>query len=100
MVDPAAVRPRVRVEVEFDEDDVELALVRWLNGLLAEARERGIVLCSFELRRDGDHWRGVAGGEPWRDAHERGTEVKGATLTALSVRPDDGGWQARCVVDV
>jgi SHS2 domain-containing protein len=100
MVDPAAVRPRVRVEVEFDEDDVELALVRWLNGLLAESRERGIVLCSFELRRDGDHWRGVAGGEPWRDAHERGTEVKGATLTALSVRPDDGGWQARCVVDV
>ena len=36
MVDPAAVRPRVRVGVDFDEDDVELALVRWLNGLLAD----------------------------------------------------------------
>jgi SHS2 domain-containing protein len=30
----------------------------------------------------------------------RGTEVKGATLTALSVRHDAQGWQARCVVDV
>jgi len=26
--------------------------------------------------------------------------VKGATLTMLSVQPVDGGWEARCVVDV
>jgi SHS2 domain-containing protein len=31
---------------------------------------------------------------------ERGTEVKGATLTMLSVRRADGGWEARCVIDV
>jgi SHS2 domain-containing protein len=42
----------------------------------------------------------VGRGEPWREAHARGTEVKGATLTALSVRRDEQGWQARCVVDV
>ena len=100
MVDTVAVQPRQRLEVEFDEDDVELALVRWLNALLAAAREHGLVLCQFELRRAGDHWRGVGRGEPWREAHARGTEVKGATLTALSVRRDEQGWQARCVVDV
>jgi len=100
MVEPGAVQPLIDVEVDFDEDDVELALVRWLNALLAQARENGLVLCQFEMQRQGSHWHGLARGEPWRDSHPRGTEVKGATLTALSVRQDDSGWQARCVVDV
>jgi len=100
MVELDAVQPTVEVTVEFDEDDVELALVRWLNALLAQARESGAVFCRFSLRHEGSFWRGTARGEPWRDAHERGTEVKGATLTALSVRQDENGWQARCVVDV
>lgn len=100
MVEADAAQPLAEVEVDFEEADVELALVRWLNALLAQARERGLVLCRFELRRDGDRWHGVARGEPWRESHARGTEVKGATLTALSVRQDAQGWQARCVVDV
>ena len=100
MAEPGAVQPLQRIEVDFDEDDVEFALVRWLNALLAQARERGMVLCRFELQRQGDHWHGLARGEPWRESHARGTEVKGATLTALSVRLHDHGWQARCVVDV
>jgi len=100
MVEPDAVQPLVEFEVEFDEDDVEFAFVRWLNALLAQARERGLVLCRFAVQRNGDHWHGVARGERWRESHARGTEVKGATLTALSVRQDAHGWQARCVVDV
>ena len=52
------------------------------------------------LLHDGAHWHGVARGERWRDELARGTEVKGATLTALSVRHSDAGWEARCVVDV
>jgi SHS2 domain-containing protein len=100
MVEPAAVQPLQSVAVEFDEDDVEFALVRWLNALLAAARERGLALCRFQLARRENRWQGTARGEPWRDGHARGTEVKGATLTALSVRQDEHGWQARCVVDV
>jgi SHS2 domain-containing protein len=94
------VQPTVEVKLDFEEDDVEFALVRWLNALLAQAREHGIVFSRFELQRDGDRWHGVARGEAWRESHARGTEVKGATLTALSVRQDVEGWQARCVVDV
>jgi SHS2 domain-containing protein len=100
MVEPPSVRTLHAVDVDFEEDDLELALVRWLNALLAQARERGLVLGSFSLRRDGSRWHGVARGEPWRESHTRGTEVKGATLTALSVRQDADGWRARCVVDV
>jgi SHS2 domain-containing protein len=45
-------------------------------------------------------WKVEARGEPWREELERGTEVKGATLTMLSVRHSESGWEARCVVDV
>jgi SHS2 domain-containing protein len=100
MVDLDAVRPLATVEVEFDEDDLELALVRWLNGLLAQAREHGLALAEFTVARSGDHWHGSARGERWRDDLARGTEVKGATLTALAVRRTDDRWDARCVVDV
>ena len=100
MADLSQVRPVRTVEVAFDEDDLEIALVRWLNALLAAARENGLVLARFALRREGDVWRGEAQGEPWRDALDRGTEVKGATLTALSVARVAGGWEARVVVDV
>ena len=101
MADPSAIAPEAELRVEFREPDPEFALVTWINLLLAAARERGLALCRFELAREsGDLWRGRAWGAPWREDQERGTEVKGATLTMLSVRPAAEGWEARCVVDV
>ena len=100
MTDIDEVRPLVRVDIAFAEDDVELALVTWLNRLLAEARIQGLVFGSFRLHRSGALWSGEALGEPWRPELARGVEVKGATLTMLSVRRSNGGWTARCVVDV
>jgi len=79
---------------------VEFALVTWLNRLLADAHGEGLIFGRFALNcRDGQ-WQGTAWGEPWREDLERGVEVKGATLTMLSVRQADGVWEARCVVDV
>src|SRR5512146_14505 len=95
-----SVQPRERVEVRFEEADPELAFVTWINQLLGHAHENGLVLGRFELERDGDRWRGSAWGEPWRAEMERGIDVKGATLTMLSVAQRDCGWEARCVVDV
>ncbi|HSN19229.1 MAG TPA: archease [Usitatibacter sp.] len=94
------VRPLERIEVAFEEPDVELAFVTWLNRLVAESQARDLVLGRFALARAGARWRGEAWGERWREALERGVDVKGATLTMLSVKPVDGGWEARCVVDV
>ena len=100
MTDLAGVRAARTVKFEFEEADTELALVRWLNALLAAAREHGMVFVEFRLDRDGVVWRGSATGESWRDGLERGVEVKGATLTMLSVKQAQAGWEARCVVDV
>ncbi|HUL96771.1 MAG TPA: archease [Usitatibacter sp.] len=98
--DIKTVRDKQRFEIQFEEEDIEIALVRWLNLLLAHAGDRHLALGRFSLRRDGAQWRGEAWGEPWRDGLERGTELKGATLTMLRVARADGGWEARCVVDV
>jgi SHS2 domain-containing protein len=100
MTDLGEVRRLESMEIEFDEPDVEFALVTWLNLLLAHSHERGLALAEFRLTREGSHWRGQAWGEPWREALERGIEPKGATLTMLSVARAGEGWEARCLIDV
>lgn len=100
MCDPVLVDAREHFDVQFDEDDPELALVTWLNLLLAESATRGLALARFELTRRMNHWTGGAWGERWHAGLERGTQVKGATLTALQVVERGGGWEARCVVDL
>ena len=98
--DLAQVQPREEIAFEFEEPDIEFAFVRWLNLLLSHAADRRLALGRFALERSGDRWRGTAWGEPWREGLERGTGVKGATLTMLSVTHEGGLWDARCVVDV
>lgn len=100
MTDAPGAEADQPIDVAFDEDDPEFALVAWINLLLGAAREHGLALHRFALARSGAHWHGRAWGRPWTDADERGTEVKGATLTMLSVRERADGWEARCIVDV
>jgi len=100
MADLSAVRPERSVTLDFEEADLEIALVRWLNLLLGLSHEQGLVFSRFWIEHDGVLWRGGASGEPWRRDLERGVEVKGATLTMLEVKQGPDGWRARCVVDV
>jgi SHS2 domain-containing protein len=100
MLDPASVGGEQMLTVEFDEPDREIALLRWLNGLLAEARIERLALGCFQIEREGNHWHGTAWGDRWRDDSERGTEVKGATFTMLRVRQVDSAWESQCVIDV
>jgi len=100
MSDIVALHADITVQFDFEEADTELALVTWLNLLLAHARERHAVFGHFRLLRKGDSWHGEASGQRWSEDMERGVEVKGTTLTMLSVKQVSEGWEARCVVDV
>ncbi|NCT66233.1 MAG: archease [Rhodanobacteraceae bacterium] len=100
MAPPPAEPATMRVHVGFVEADAELALVTWLNRLLAEAQLRHLRLSAFQLVREGDRWTGEAAGTDWARTSEPGVEVKGATLTGLAVRAGADGVEARCVVDV
>ena len=94
------VQSEATITIEFEEEDRELALITWLNLLLGKARELGMVFGRFHLRHQGNRWQGEISGEKWREGLERGVEVKGATLTMLSVKQGETMWEVRCIVDV
>lgn len=100
MANLSSVKPMQTISFEFDESDLEFALVTWLNLLLANANASHMILSEFRIKRKGNQWQAEAKGEVWRDEIERGVDVKGATLTMLSVKKIGEAWEARCVVDV
>lgn len=100
MADLSDVHPKQSISFEFKETDPEFALVTWLNHLIAKADAEHLILSKFHLIRKGNIWMGSAMGDVWHKGIERGIDVKGATLTMLSVKQKDGKWEAQCVVDV
>jgi len=96
------VAPLQRVDIDCSAPDPELLLVEWLNALVYEMAERGMLFGRFEVRIEDNRLRGAAWGEPVdRGRHQPAAEVKGATYTALRVGRDEAGqWSAACVVDV
>lgn len=101
MVDPDDVRPETRVEIELTGADAEDLLYAWINALVFEMATRRMLFRRFAVTVDGPTVHAEAWGErvsPRR--HEPAVEVKGATMTALRVRREDGRWIAECVVDV
>jgi len=94
------VQPSSTLTIEFEEADPELALVTWLNLLLGKSHEQGMIFNRFHVQHHGNKWCAEALGEKWHAGLERGVEVKGATLTMLSVKQTGAMWEARCIVDV
>lgn len=99
---PAKVRPVESVTVSCRAADPELLLVDWLNTLVYEMASRGMLFSRFDVRvEDGRLDATVRGESTDRRRHDPAVEVKGATLTELSVHRDaEGHWVAQCVVDV
>ncbi|MDF3055112.1 MAG: Protein archease [Gammaproteobacteria bacterium] len=100
MSDLSDIHPISTFSFIFDEPNVELALVTWLNLLLAKSNAKNIIFSQFKIIRQESQWIGEASGEQWNENMERGTDVKGATLTMLSVKKINDEWEARCIVDV
>lgn len=101
---PDRVAAREAVDFACAAPDADLLLVDFLNELVYLMATRRMLFGRVEvsLEADGRRLTARAWGEPVDVArHEPAVEVKGATLTALSVaRRADGSWIAQCVVDV
>ena len=101
ITDAAGVRGAHPVRIECEAPDEELLLVDWLNALIYEMATRRMLFGRFEVEIADRRLRATAWGETVDAArHRPAVEVKGATMTGLEVRRDDGGWRAGCVVDV
>lgn len=102
ITDPGGVAASELVEVSCEAPDDELLFVDWLNALVFEMATRRMLFARFEVRCDDHRLQARAWGERVDVVrHQPAVEVKGATLTSLSVRQQsDGLWSAQCVVDV
>lgn len=100
MSDLSLVKAKNKIDITFEEPDIEFALVTWLNQLIAKADSEQSLFVDFNLQRNGSQWHGEAWGDKWQPGLNRGIDVKGATLTMLSVKQIGDHWIAQCVVDV
>jgi tRNA nucleotidyltransferase (CCA-adding enzyme) len=101
ITDPADVRPLKAIEIACRAPDDGLLLADWLNALVYEMATRRMLFGRFAVRIEDGALHAIVWGESLEPArHRPAVEVKGATLTALEVAQDAGGWVAACVVDV
>lgn len=101
VTNPADIRPEQKVEITCAAPDAELLLVDWLNAIIFEMATRHMLFSRYDVQISKGKLMGKAWGEVVNLArHLPAVEPKGATYTSLSVRKEDGGWLAQCVVDV
>ncbi|MEK7244518.1 MAG: archease [Pseudomonadota bacterium] len=102
VADLGQIEPLEAVAIAARAPDLELLLAEWLNALIYEMATRKMLFSRFAVAIEDTRLTATAWGEPIdRARHDLGTEIKGATLTALRVAEDEPGrWLAQCVVDV
>lgn len=102
ITDPEWVQRTETVEITCSAPRPDLMLYDWLNALVLEMATRQMLFSRFDVRIDGDRLTACVQGEPVsRERHQPAVEIKGATMTELSVAEAPPGlWCAQCVVDV
>ncbi len=102
VTEPSNVESRIQIEVNCEGADDELVFVDWLNALVYEMATRKMLFSHFEVQLRENGLTGQLWGEPVDvQRHHPAVEIKGATLTTLSVtRNEQKQWVAQTVVDV
>ncbi len=102
ITDPKTIKLEQRVNITCEAADDEMLLVNWLNSLLYEIATRRMLFGRFEVFINKSRLSALAWGEKLDiSRHSPAVEVKGATVTELSVKKDkQKRWIAQCVVDV
>jgi len=102
ITDPAAIKPEQKVNITCEAADDEMLLVEWLNSLIYEMATRRMLFGRFEVFIKDNRLSALAWGQKVDvSRHSPAVEVKGATVTSLSVKQDKNKhWIAQCVVDV
>jgi SHS2 domain-containing protein len=105
LANPTAVGRSERREVSVEHEEIDLALVRFLEELVYYKDAAGLLLRAAEVKveRSGEGWRVEARLEGERidpARHELTGDVKAVTVHRLKVEQTAAGWQATIVLDV
>lgn len=101
------IEPRESLEIELEESERDLLLLRWLKELHQLHESGGWLFAGFRVslaERPGPRFglRARVTGERLDPArHHLETEIKAVTYHQLTVRKDAGGaWRARVIFDI
>lgn len=86
------------INFEFEETDINTALVTWLNLLLKKTKEHHLMCGDFRLKREGSKWRAIIAGEPWRNDIKPKFTINNATLSNITVNKINHLWEARFIL--
>jgi SHS2 domain-containing protein len=88
-------------QFQFEEDEVEVLLVSWLQELLYLLETEGLIFGRFQVNLRDSLLEASAWGEPFDpDVHTVKTEIKAVTYHQLEVVRTDRGWQAQVIFDI
>jgi len=97
MTDISAIHPERRHEITIEAEDLEIALVDWLNALLFWRETQGEMYSDFRVRWEDGLLRGEFAGQP---GYPTFAVVKAATFHDLRIEQDEQGlWHATIVFD-
>jgi SHS2 domain-containing protein len=96
------VSERVQRRVEVEAEDAEGLLTAWLLELLFITEVEGLVFRRFGIQEASPtHLVAIAHGEPLDpERHPKGAVVKAVTRHHLEVRPFEGGYRVRVILDI
>ncbi len=102
LTDMARVEPRQTRRFDLRRDNVEELLVEWLGSLLYAFDAGGMLFREFCVEHiDSLSLAASAHGEPFSaGCHEIKTSLKAVTYHGLSIRQENGLWQATVIIDV
>ncbi len=105
LANPQSLQPRQRRHARVRSEDLDLALLKFLEELIYFKDAERLLLrpTRVTVQRDADQWtvEATLEGEPIDSArHELSADVKAVTLHRLNVRRTKGGWEATVVLDV
>ena len=101
VTDPDTVACREEIDIEVPADDPEWQFFNFLNAIVYEMTTRNMLFGDYQVQLVNGKLLAKARGEPVdRQKHQPAVEIKGATMTELSIHTSPRGWCAQCVVDV
>ena len=102
ITDPKTINLEQKLNITCEAGDDEMLLVEWLNSLIYEMATRHMLFGRFEVFIKDNRLSALVWGQKLDvSKHSPAVEVKGATVTDLSVKQNKNKrWTAQCVVDV
>lgn len=103
MINTNQIKPKIKIEVKVDGDDLVSLMFNWLNALLVYVDGENLAFSKFDVKIDEKKFNldAICEGEKIDSKRqETRTAVKAATYHKMEIKKIDNYWKARVIVDI